>query len=315
MYRSSLRGNREILQYTYNLAGDKECEIRYLAEGIASTSTVRYDSYHRPIQLIDAEGHATHISYREDYPNGLGQKVLYKETTDPLGRITVEIYNALGHLEEEIHKNSFGEITGKKFFYRDANGLLLKQIETVMLGIEPVREVVTRWKYDAMNRLIDCYEALGTPKEKHTAIRYNTQGQKSAIIKPDDVTIHHDYDAFGRLKEFYASDKSFYYSYQYDLNSNLIAVNDLNNRTINSRIYDDNDRMIEETLGNGLNIHYDYDRAGRVTKTGLPDETAVSYEYDGYRLSRVARLQKTEKPDTGTAMKNLTYPAMSFSQN
>ncbi len=283
------------IEYTYNLAGDKECEIRYLAEGIASTSTIQYDSYHRPIKLIDAEGHATHISYREDYPNGLGQNVLYKETTDPLGRITVEIYNALGHLEEEIHKNSFGEITGKKFFYRDANGLLLKQIETVMLGIEPVREVVTRWKYDAMNRLIDCYEALGTPKEKHTAIRYNTQGQKSAIIKPDDLTIHHDYDAFGRLKEFYASDKSFHYTYQYDLNSNLIAVNDLNNRTINSRIYDDNDRMIDETLGNGLNIHYDYDRAGRVTKTGLPDETAVSYEYDGYRLSRVARLTKNGK--------------------
>ena len=32
------------------------------------------------------------------------------------------------------------------------------------------------------------------------------------------------------LKEFYASDKSFHYTYQYDLNSNLIAVNDLNNR-------------------------------------------------------------------------------------
>ncbi len=109
------------------------------------------------------------------------------------------------------------------------------------------------------------------------------------------MTIHHDYDAFKRLKEFYASDKSFHYTYQYDLNSNLIAVNDLNNRTINSRIYDDNDRMIDETLGNGLNIHYDYDRAGRVTKTGLPDETAVSYEYDGYRLSRVARLTKNGK--------------------
>ena len=52
--------------------------------------------------------------------------------------------------------------------------------------------------------------------------------------------------------------------------------------------------MIEETLGNGLKMHYDYDRSGRVIKIGLPDDTGISHSYVGHRLSAINRLAKNE---------------------
>lgn len=60
---------------------------------------------------------------------------------------------------EEIHKDTCGKIIQKKFFYRNGNGLLLKQIVTVYVDHIAKRDVITEWKYDCKDRLLECIEA------------------------------------------------------------------------------------------------------------------------------------------------------------
>ena len=199
---------------------------------------------------------------------------------------------------------------GKKVFYRDGNGLLLKQVEFVYRGTVFQREVTTLWKYDSNNRPLKCIEAAGTPEQKITSIKYNRCGQKEKIIKPDGVIIYHHYDEHGRLKDFHALDHSFDYSYQYDLNNNLLSVEDHIQETINQRIYDENNRLRFEKLGNGLSLHYDYDNIGRITQISYPDQTAVSYHYQGILLSHIIRLGKENQP-----LYQHTYQKYDLSQN
>lgn len=113
------------VEYAYDGAGNCIKVIKYVDGGEAVTETC-YDSYNRPTKITDAEGHVTHIAYKTNHVNSLGQRVLYKKTTDPLKRVKIEIFNALGHLEEEIHKDSTGKVIQEKFFYRSGSGTFAK---------------------------------------------------------------------------------------------------------------------------------------------------------------------------------------------
>ncbi|WP_152618872.1 RHS repeat protein, partial [Parachlamydia acanthamoebae] len=50
------------------------------------------------------------------------------------------------------------------------------------------------------------------------------------------------------------------------------------------------DRLIEETLGNGLQMKYVYDRQGRVHSSTLPDGSHVVYGYNAVDLTEVKRI-------------------------
>ena len=164
-----------------------------------------------------------------------------------------------------------------------------KVVDTVLVQGVPEKTITTFWEYDAMHRIIALYDAYGSKDQKVTRYRYNSLGEKETIIKPSGIELHHSYDALGRLIHFYASDKSFDYTYEYNANSLPICITDniYNNQTLKE--YDENDRLVKEVLGNTLTMQYTYDHLDRVIQLTLPDQSAVHYEYDACYLKKVSR--------------------------
>ena len=68
----------------------------------------------------------------------------------------------------------------------------------------------------------------------------------------DGTLLNYSYDAFGRIERYESSDGTFCYLYTYDPIGNLIRVDDKVNGTPTKRTYDSANRLIAETLGNGL---------------------------------------------------------------
>ena len=86
-----------------------------------------------------------------------------------------------------------------------------------------------------------------------------------------------------------SSDGSVHYVYHPDLLDHVLRVDDLVHHIMSRRVFDQNGRMIEEILANGLRYGYTYDALGRLRELTLPDRTAVSYQYDAVYLRSVTR--------------------------
>ena len=158
------------------------------------------------------------------------------------------------------------------------------QVDRIISPDQEDRSAIVTWKYDSGNREVECIEALGTPEDKITRTIYNSKGQKEKVIKPDGVQILHTYDIFGRLESYRSSDDSFHYIYKYDSRGNPVCVSDEIHRTRTLQTFDNENRLIQETLGNGLSLSYRYDAQGRPIELKLPDNTSVEYTYNGLDL-------------------------------
>lgn len=279
------------VEYSYDAAGNR-CETRTFNQaGIGITTTV-YDPYHEPELVTDPYGNMTRTISDYTFWNEFQQNVAYKEVVDALGNVTVMISDVCGRIATTFRKNSLGMMTQKKQFFYDDNGNRVRTLETAITPDGTSREVVSKCEYDTSNRLIHYTEAVGTPEQKHTRICYNAYGQKEMVVKPDGIIIFHEYDFLGRLASFKDSDDSFHYSYTYDQNHNPLLVRDEKTQTITSRVYDKNNRMVTEILGNGLSTHYAYDRMGRPLRITFPDQSGMGYVYYACFLKEVQRWSK-----------------------
>jgi RHS repeat-associated protein len=108
------------------------------------------------------------------------------------------------------------------------------------------------------------------------------------------VVLHHAYDTLGRLIELASSDRTIAYQYVYDANDNVISVTDTLTHSTTHRSYDQQNRLLEETLGNGLTLAYTYDGIGRVSSVHFPDGSGASYRYEGSNLNSVSRIDANQ---------------------
>ena len=121
------------------------------------------------------------------------------------------------------------------------------------------------------------------------------------MIKPDGIQLLYEYDAFGRLKrlqpynERTSSDGSFLYEYDYNLRDQVTSVKDLKSGQETLLKYNTQGELETETLGNGLKLHYTYDRDSRIRQVIIPDQTAIEYAYDAADLKEVHRLINGKK--------------------
>jgi len=276
------------VRYEYDNWGNRNKEIKYTQAGESITRTT-YDELKRPLEIKDALGNITTYVYS---PVEIGdkKKVLQTNVTDPLGNMTITLMNPLNRVACLTRKNSNGNVIAKKKLLYDNAGNQIKTIETVITPNTEDRDVITSWKYNSMNEISILIEALGTSLDKKTTIDYKeSTGQKDFITKPNGIQILHEYDAKGRLKNYFASDHSFHYVYHYDLNDNPTVIEDKIANTKTTREYNKNGLMITETLGNDLTTTYIYDRTGRMKSQTLPDGTCVTYDYNAMHLTGVHR--------------------------
>lgn len=252
-----------------------------------------YDGWKRPIKTVDHLGNTTYISYNHHFRNSVGQTVLQKITTDPLGNLTFETYNTQGNLAEILNKNAMGAITAQQIILYDENGNKTHILDPAYHEGKHIRSAHTALQYDPMNRLIAMTEATGTPDQKLTRYHYNPFGQMARLTKPSGIEIFSKYNSEGILSEFYASDESFHYVYHYNKGNLPIEVTDLKTGLKTTRTYNLMGEMETETLANGLSIAYNYDRVGRLSSVQLPDSSFVEYQYDATNLKQIRRNEYT----------------------
>lgn len=259
----------------YDLDGNKTRTITEGQAGLQITQT-RYNANKQPIETIDPLGQKVIIQYEP----------LKRTTIDQAGIQTITYYDPMGHEIRQELKNPYGDTFQKHENKYDAEGRKSARIETVYANGKPEREVVTRWEYDTCGHIIKLTEAAGTAEQKTVKYLY-TLGKLEAIVKPDGITIHHRYDSLGRMIEHFATDRTFHYQLRYDNNNNAIEVTDLLDSSKTTRTYNPHSQILEETLGNALQMHYHYDLLGRITSVDHPDHAQVEYEFDPYRLCKV----------------------------
>ena len=254
--------------------------IKNNAENKLLTKTV-YNAHSDVISVMDAEGHET--TYHYDYRNNI------QTTTDPNGGQIITYRDALDRIVKEERKCPLGILIKATDCFYDAVGNLRRQLETVMTPEESDRHVETQWEYNSMRQVIKTIEADKTSKCKITIYKYYPSGELEYVQKPNGIKLHYSYDGLGRLEEFYGSDESFNYFYEYDALSNPWKVHDRKNGVETLKQYHTNNLLKMESLANGLEINYDYDRMGRLTLVTLPDTSTIIYEYAGPHLHKVKR--------------------------
>lgn len=286
----NLSGNTyQKVSYGYDVMNNR-CEVCTFNENGMGIEKTRYDIKGRPTKATDALGNITRTHYDIPHYNLFSQLVACQETIDALGNCSITISDAMGNVAANIRKNSFGKVTQKHEFTYDQCCNKIRMDQTVFTPDADNRQVVTEWAYDSCNRIISLTEAKGTAETKCVRYTYNIAGEKKEIIKADGVVLTNDYDGFGRLALISSSDGSISYAYTYDSMNNPLRIDDNVHQISTIKVYDSNNRLIIEELGNQLKLRYKYDRLGRATLIELPDgtfqETCYSYPY----MSEIRRL-------------------------
>jgi YD repeat-containing protein len=234
--------------YAYDADGHRRETTSYPSVG-PSTSTTFFNPHGDPITSTDAYGHTTSIHYHYPYAPII-------ETTDPLGRTTSIEKDALDREVAFEIKGASGELLKKYKYSYDTVGNRCSCVESSILHGSIQHEVLTIWKHDELNRVISQTEAADTPEQKTTLYSYTASGELKTKTKPDGVQLTYEYDPLNRLSLLTSTDNTIQYTYDYDLNDNLKCIRNPLDGTCTLREYDDQDRLIQETLANGLTIAY-----------------------------------------------------------
>lgn len=280
-------------------AYDEDGNVAEVTESIMGNMATTKTSYnpHRLIkEVIDAEGHITKCFYDYYFTNIHGQKVIKKSTVDARGCTHDEIYDARGNLHCTIDYDPFGNVIAKQELYYDSANNLIRTKDHAIINGKIDNFITNTFTYGPQNRLEEIIEALDTPEQKTTRYTYNPFGQKEKTIHADGTTLTNSYDDKGRVREFFAEDKSVHYGYEYDASDRILSVtNHLSNQKT-ERTYDNFGDLASETLESGLRLQFGYDRASRLAIVTLPDKTHVRYGYSPSFLHRVERLQANYEP-------------------
>ena len=259
---------------------------------------------------MDALGHITRYQYDYEWKNELEQNVFRKTTIDPLENKTVEIFDAYHRLNTIEKRSSKDALLAKTVLRYDALGNKTLEREFVYVDGELTRTYVIEWTYTPTGLVETCTEQSGCPEEKRTCYAYTHGGLLDTITKPDGVVLRHSYDALLRLVSMKASDGSVDYSYQYDLNDNILAVCDETLHITHTKTYDSHDRIVTDTLGTGVSSSFSYDALDRVTSFALSSGQRVEYLYADGSLRDVVR-----KSDAGQELYTHRYESFDLLGN
>jgi RHS repeat-associated protein len=215
-------------------------------------TTFTFDAHNRLIKAITPEGNTTSISYAR------GSQVLIKKIINPLGIETIETYNPQGQLEKK-------EVAG---------------------------QLVENFSFDPLFRVIS---------QDHLTFGYFPNGNKAWMKEAETKTTNWTYTQGNRVKTKQKSDGTILV-YKYDKQQNLIQIGsqeffyDSLERMIGgtgfSRTLDPFGNIKREEWSNGLWIESDYDDWNRPLERRLPDQTRISYQYEGPFLKKVIRYGK-----------------------
>jgi len=281
---------------------------------VAVTDTVgrvtryEYDAANRLVRTIENYLPGYPQNWRDEYNivteygyDGVGNQT---HITDTLGRVTRNWYDEADRLirttvnySPTVGANHGSEWNITTWYGYDGVGNRVAVTNT--LGY------VTRYTYDALNRLIGVSDPLSGTR----GYGYDALGRQTVVTDADGVAAHSAYDALGRLAETcdalgnctrYGYDglgnrtvmtdgNGVVTRYEYDLLSRLTAVvenyrpGELADHRTNVRTEYGYDALGNRTVitdANGHAAHYEYDLPGRLVAESDPLNHTTRYGYD-----------------------------------
>ncbi len=245
-------------------------QVASITDPQGNKTTINYDAKGNPIEIIDAEGTKTVLSYADaNCPGqltsvtsaaGLSEENTTTfeydpatcnlvQTTDPLGNTTTLAYDAAGNVIQSA----------------DAEGR------------------VTRFRYDVMNRLTKVIDATNLAPDPDcgtagvTCYGYDKKGNLTTVTDARGNTTVFDYDEMDRLKttiDPVGNPETF----AYDDNGNLLSTLDRKGQTISFE-YDVVNQLIKKTLPGNLVTTFAYDAVGNLKVITDPD-SKLTLGYD-----------------------------------
>lgn len=223
--------------------------------------------------------------------NALHQRVREVIDTDEEGVLTITTYDANGRIKKVFKKDDFGKVLKEEEMSYDAAGNKILQNEIAHSHEGPRRIYTISWTYGPLNRVESITEKgslNGKTLSRSTQYFYNHLGQIEKIQKPNGV-IYQEYDEKGHLKAQYDDERTFDYTYAYDLEDRIYSVTDRKNNEVITRHYNSLGKMTMEDFHDHGAVHSQYDLQGRRTHLLLPDHSKVEYIYDAAFLRLIKR--------------------------
>ncbi|THU33024.1 hypothetical protein FAM09_26645 [Niastella caeni] len=204
------------LTYTYNSQGNQTTVLLNQHQVISGA----WDNYGRQVSVNDAN--LGSLSYEYD---ALGH--LTKQT-DANGDVTTLSYDDL----ERVLSKTTKEGTTTYEYYNTATNKQLKKVTGTA--------VTEEYNYDAYQRLTGKIQTVSGTGTFTTTYQYNAEGNQSAIIYPNNVTVQSQYNTAGMLTQVTSNGKVLY---------NTVAVNGLGQATQYTLV---NGKTSTATYENGL---------------------------------------------------------------
>jgi len=272
--------------YEYDINGNCSNEKTFSDLTHYSETKTVFNSENQPVLILDALGNETKITYH--YTDHLE-----KNRIDALGRKKIELYDRLGQLVAIHQIGRDGKLLSLSAFAYDGRGNKTLQNDRNFFEDKELDTHEIRTTYDGFSQKLDETEQ----NEKTTAYTYQND-KLYQITKPDGVILTHAYDLSGRLKELSSSDGTIHYRYFYDLNDNLIKVDDLIQDMTIERVFDALNRLIKEKQVtekqvSGFEINYTYDALNRIKEVQFRDEKII-YSYSPTTLTSASRYKNEQ---------------------
>ncbi len=262
----------------YDVFGNIKEKRNYGAQGVEK-SLFTYDGFGRLCESMNPMGDKVKITYSLVNLNRWNFWTLCRETIDPLGRKTKELYNTHGSVREVFIYDKEGLLidhTSKIYDSRD--NLTYEQQKDPVSG-EVLFEVA--FSYNLADQIILQVEGYGHPEAKKTHYLYNAYSQLIKQINPK-VALFYEYIKDGQVSRLYTEDGTLDYYYHYDPLGQLVLAEDPEGVCL-SREYDALGNLIKDAYSD-IELAYSYSPLGRREKVHLPDGSKISYKYRGAYL-------------------------------
>lgn len=275
--------------YSYDIDGNRIEKKILQSEGSWISYRSEFGSDGKLRWQEDPLGNRITKEYDYAHINSKGQKVLACTTKDQLGRISIEVSDPYGRVEQKDILEEGALVSRFKYAY-DKNGNLIERRCCVYVNGEHIRDFWVVFAYDNRGLLISETEM---PEEKTTRYAYDVLGQRIRIEKPDGIVINSLYDFLGRKVAIYSEDVHCIYTY--DLHDYPIESYDLINKSRQVSHYSLEGNLLQEEFFDefgpetSVRMSYCYDENDRVTQVTLPDNSSIRYSYDAFHLTNVDR--------------------------
>ena len=254
-----------------------------------------YDADGNVISVTDLQKQTTTYEYKNNdlvkmiLPSGAKQTYTYDSyhnvlsATSPEGVVSNFTYDAYGNNTKVTLGSDAKKISAAATYTTNGNQLA---------SVKDTRGNTTSYGYDAQTGLLNWVQAPGETESTRTNYSYDDQ-LRSSGIKQGSSQIGYTYS--GELMSAVSTASGTEYLFGYTTFDALSSVK-IGQRTLVSYTYskDANHWLTRSDYGNGDYVTYDYDKFGRLVRTGYEDKAdAISYSYDsngnlGLRLDNLS---------------------------